>query len=338
MPQDEGGSGGSETDQLLSIAKKPRDNRTANKLCVALTLVAAILAVAACIVIAPSIYGLHHAVTHGSVDSTQLVYGGSIITLYEISPYYVTEVSLVETLWYEDTRHTIHFSLVDNCDDLPINQTFGTLDSGTDTSHVNNITALYLLSGSKINFNICAVVEGPANDARLDVFVLDNLTSYRHFKPHIPVYKNVHICDRSGEPCGCQEFSYVVTSSDYYSVVFLQSTVSLAVHYNYTITLHQVEIALPLSNVLQECSDSQCTFHVDNVSPHDLTRVQCIIADIEQNAGGEGYQHVRVSSTQYDAGLVTSIVFLVLGIVLILLIFLLVVGYYCRQKNKHFKQ
>ena len=325
---------GNENDRLLSSAENPRDKTTANKQCVALAVIAFILAVAACITIGPSIYGLHHAITHGSLVSIQLVYGGSAIRLYEFSPYYVTEVSLIKELRHEDTPHTIHFSLVDNCDDIPTNRSTGIPVSGTNTSHINNITAVYLLSGSEMNFNICAVADRPANDARVEVFVLNNLASYRYFDPREdPVYENVPVCDR--EPCECQEIPYIVMSSGYYSVVFLQSDVSLSVQYTYTVTLQQVEIALPLSSVLQECSDSHCTFPIDSVLPHDLTSVQCIIADIEQNAGGEGYQHVRVGSTQYNAGLVTSIVFLVVGLALALLIVLLVVGCHCRQTNKH---
>ncbi len=283
---------------------------------------------------------MHHAITHQCPGTpiNQLVYEGSIIALYNFLPYYVNDIVMAEKLEHEENLHVIHFSLIDNCQ-LKENKTTIS-ETEIDVPHMKNITALYLLPGSEISYNICALTNAqPQSGVRLEVYMLTDLEKARDFNPRQSyIYKNFPVCSQHDDkPCSCHTFTYKVKESNYYSAIFIPRQNIFTIDYNYTSTIQKVSIASYQNSSLHTCSVSgindQCSFEIANLLPHQMVKEQCIIADIEVNeVEKSSYLHISVTPTCSKTQLGVSISFLVFG-VLVLIIILCLWCYVKRSKK-----
>ncbi len=284
-------------------------------------------------------YGVYHASTHKCPGTpiSQLAYEGSTILLYKFSPYYVSNVILAEQLEHDENVHGIDFDLVEHCHLSDEKNT--STETVVTVSNMTNITALYLMPGSEISYNICAVTDfDPKNGVRFEVYILTNLEEARYFDPKKShTYKNFQVCSHDKEPCSCNSFTYEVEEPNYYSVIFIPRQATFLIQYNYTSTIEKVTIASFQNSSLHNCSvavnrnrDEQCSFHIDDYLPHQMNNEQCIIANIKSNEFEKSnYLHISVTSSCTNAPLTWSAIFLSLGLIIFVVIFLCTIKKFC---------
>ena len=298
------------------------------------------MAAAVTIDVVTASYGVHHASTHKCPGTpiSQLAYEGSTILLYNFSPYYVSNVILAEQLEHDENFHDIDFELIEYCHLSYEKNT--TTETMMDASVMKNITALYLMPGSKISYNICAVTnEDPAIGVRLEVYVMTNLEEARYFDPKkSTTYKNFLVCSlRDIDPCSCNSFTYEVKQPNYYSVIFVPRHTNFWIQYNYTSTIEKVTIASFQNSSFQDCSVNrsrdQCSFHINDYLPHQMNNEQCIIANIKINEFEKSnYLHISVNPSCTNVPVTLSAIFLSLGLIgllVIVVIFLCIIKKFC---------
>ena len=283
--------------------------------------------------IGTTIYGVYHAEKHcPSSSRTYQVYEGYPILLYEFLPYYVSNVTLSEFLEHGENAHNVNFYLVDDCSLQTTENT--TTMTATNTTSVENITTLYLMPGSEISYNICALTDaGPQYGLRLEIFVLSNLEDALNFSPEnsaLHVYDEFAVC--TTQPCSCHSFTFQVEKPSYYSLRFVLSkpSYSYSVWYNYTKTVRHVSIVSPPVHSLSNCSVATTsdygTLPIDTYLPHLMNKHQCIIADVETNEKEKSdYLHIRLVPICINMYLILSSVFLSLGsIVVVVAVFCII--------------
>ena len=257
------------------------------------TLFFGLLAVITLIGVGGSGYGTYHAFAHQYPKQlNELVYGGSIIALDEILPYYLTEVELSEIIDHDSNPHHIDFYLVDTgCEHLNLttNQTEHTI---TNASSIENITGLYLLSGSEISYNICAVTDASSEVGYILVYILDNLGAIHDFEPHKHIPNaNFPVCFENDE-CSCTPVPYDVPHPGYYSIRFVVDPPSLSetIRYNYSYSRQENLIKPYNQSLFPHCSvfdrsSEHCMFRFNNTLPrlpHEMNEELCIVADIHE--------------------------------------------------------
>lgn len=249
--------------------------------------------------------------------------------LYNFSPYYIDDVVITEQLEHGENPHVIHFSLIDNCQLK--NDKNVTSETVLDVPQMKNITGLYLLPGSEIRYNICALTDAPPQyGVRLEIYMLTNLKEARDFNPRqSSTYKNFPVCSsHDNELCSCHTFTYQVEESNYYSAIFIPRQTTFKIEYNYTRTIQRVFIASSQNSSLQTCSvsgiDNQCLFEIGTFLPHQMNKEQCIIAEIETNEiEMSNYLHISVTPTCIGVQEPIGIAFLIFGIVGLIIILLI---------------
>ena len=275
-----------------------------------------LLAVITLIGVGGSGYGTYHAFAHRYTNGPILIHGESIIALEDILPYYITTVDILQNPWEDEGSHRIDFYLVDTaCQHLNWTTKY-TEHTITNASSIENITGLYLLPGSKISYNICAVTDASSDqDVRVELYLLDNLDAAKTFDPlHQAPTKGFPVLCRENdtEPCLCKSFVFNIDHIGYYSVRFVaHDPESAIIRYNYIASLLQKKIVSPPNKFLFHCSvsnEQHCTFHFNSTLshlPHEMNEEQCIIADIHEpvdilvDKTKPDFSHVKVNFVLY---------------------------------------
>ena len=214
--------------------------------------------------------------------------------------------------------------LVDDCS-LETSENTTTI-TVTNSSSVENITALYLMPGSEISYNICALTDADSKyGLRLEIYVLSTLEDALHFSPdNSHIYDGFDVC--TTQPCHCHSVTYPVKTSSYYSLRFVLNKPSFSIQYNYIKTVKHVAIVSPPVHYLTNCSvasdSDRCTLPINTYLPHLMNKHQCIVADIETNEKEKSnHLHIHLVPVCVNTYLVLSSVFLSLGSAILLVAF-----------------
>ena len=330
---------------------------TGRKVLKVCTLAFGLLAVITLIGVGGSGYGTYHAIAHNySQEQKELVYGGSIIALDEILPYYLTEVELSEIS--DSQPHHIDFYLVDTgCERL--NTTIEEKEhTYTNVSSLDNITGLYLLPGSEFTYNICAVTDASPDEVDgeiiVDVYILDQLQAvHNNFDPHTNIPNASFPVCFENNACSCSSpIHYEVPHPGYYSIRFVlnNSSFSETMRYNYSYSLQQKRISSYNQTLFPHCSvfdrsSKHCTFHFNSTMPHlphEMNEERCIVADIHELAGGtlededNDFSHIQVNFVPYPIDwFIMSVAFLSASTAVLIVVVIVLIVLCCKLYKKY---
>jgi len=220
----------------------------------------------------------------GSTFSSNLntiVCGGSTVVLENINQFYTKSLLSREDVEHRDISQEVEFIIADMaCRNLPL-LTDILVNNGT---VMENITGLYLMSGSYISFNICATANS-TSPQRGELYVLSDLTEARYFNPQTDKAK---ACFRSYQigysqdkqhPWNCTNITCPVHNDGYYSMILLDPDYPVKYYYTLNITRKYIDLhsVHPIWNcTVKDEDDGHCLFGYQDWVPKE----SCLIARI----------------------------------------------------------
>ena len=310
-----------------------------------------------------SAYGTVNAATHKYSSDSKLVFGNSIVpTVDHLLPYYLSAVNLTQNV--KQYPHVIDLYLIgSSCEKL---NTTNTTDHHTEVSqpHIENITGQYLLPGTEIEYEICAVtsINRTEHEVIVEVYVLDSLSAVWDLvvNPHGKIngwrIKKEFACYKSDLNCQCWSVSYKVERAKYYSLLFTINDPSLAysMQYNYSKSVTEVTYSLPSpDHWLHQCQlidtdlNAQCMFLFNRSSVHfpwNMNNEVCIVAhvhsvrpDVIEQIPRSKFSEVSITYSKFsiDWLILSSAILAVLTALLLLVVIMESFACYYRYRKTH---
>lgn len=182
-------------------------------------------------------------VSHSNI--TFMAHEGDNMIVSEIAPAYASDVTIEEKVLHGDSPLPVSMNLVDSgCDQVP---TYHTEISNSSNTTLHNITTVYLLSGSSIEYNFSASLHCDVYQA-IEVFIVKGIEKILSFHPNkdrnYTYSKRVPI----DSPKTYQSIHYNVTSHGYYALFILLPACNKSTDFSYSVYLQVINIDMEVMN------------------------------------------------------------------------------------------
>ena len=158
----------------------------------------------------------------------------------EVYPTLASHLTVKQKILHDDSPHLAHMYLVDSsCEDLPIVHMEKHCYNNTS---LENITAVYLLPGSLINYNFSASTLKDEEDI-IDIFVVKGIQNIRAFHPindrDYPLSQRITVGPQEIH----ENINYNIISEDYYALIILhRHDIPMNLSYNASVQILTIDI------------------------------------------------------------------------------------------------
>ena len=247
------------------------------------------------VIVAAVLVGLTIAGNLINNSGVALHHGNTTVILTQLNHFFIESLTVTQDTGYPgDTDHEIDVYLVNSkCNDLPsLDLTY--TQTGSDSSSVNK-TTLYALTGSSITYSICGSSNNAKESERLELVIFDTLESEQsplniHNSFHEFAYFNIGNRD---QPL-CNEFSYIIETTGYYTALFLPPPHPAHFEFNVTYNIKLIDstqLSVVANHILYVDKDSH-NFPLD----FDV-RSSCLVATIKN--ASKPYVHIQLDLKTY---------------------------------------
>ena len=248
----------------------------------------------------------------------------------EVYPALTNKFIVEENVLYGDWPHPIRLYLAESCcEQLP---TLSMEKLYSNTSTLKNITTVYLLPGSSIDYNFSASTLGSIQET-IEVYIVRGIQNIQNFNPddeNFPYSRRFVVGPLQTSVC----IHYVVTSQsqEYYTLlIFLPTHVSMNLSYNATVLIVTIDLQqLHYEYSYNISEDNEKWQHA--LGMERCSHKKCLIADIEVN----GNQKINHLSVQFSLRhfMIVGFVPLLFAVAGFCVIFIIVLVVYFRKTIK----